>query len=58
MSNDNKHMFTEDYKRLSRELGRKGVKHPGEAALQKMGVERAVKRKFHDDYLDEKARKA
>jgi len=56
MPNDN-HMFTDDYKKLSRELGRKGHKYPGEEALKRMGVERAVKKKYHDEYLDKKARK-
>jgi len=56
MPNDN-HMFTDDYKKLSRELSRKGVRHPGAEALKRMGVEKAVKKKYHDDYLDEKARK-
>ena len=50
-------MFTDDYKKLSRELSRKGVRHPGAEALKRMGVEKAVKKKYHDDYLDEKARK-
>ena len=54
----NNHIYTEDYRKLSRHLSRKGVRHPGEEAMKRMGVERAVKRKYHDDYLDEKARKA
>jgi len=54
---DNNHMMTEDFKRLSRELGRKGHKYPGQEALKRMGVEKAVKRKYHDDYLDEQASK-
>ena len=56
MSNNN-HMMTEDFKRYSRELGRKGHKYPGQEALKRMGVEKAVKRKYHDDYLDEQASK-
>ena len=56
MSNDN-HIYTEDFRRLSRELSKKGVSHPGAEAMKLLGVEKSVKKKYHDDYLDEKARK-
>ena len=56
MSDDN-HIFTEDFKKLSRKLSSQGVKYPGEAAMKKMGIEKAVKKKYHDYYLDKKMRK-
>lgn len=56
MDNDN-HIFTNDFRNLSRELGRRGVRNPGQVALKKMGVEKAVKKKFHDYYLDKQMQK-
>jgi len=53
---DNNHMFTDDFKRLSRDLSRKGVRRPGVVALKKMGIEKAVKRKYHDEYLEKQMR--
>ena len=50
------HMLTEDCKRLARELSHRGHKHPGERAMQLLGEEKAVKRKYHDEYLDLKMR--
>jgi len=56
MTNDN-HIYTADFRKLSRELSRMGVKHPGAEALKLMGVEKAVKKKYHDEYLEKKMRK-
>jgi len=56
MSNNN-HMMTEDFRKLSQELSRKGVKYPGVEAMKRMGVEKAVKKKYHDEYLEEQMRK-
>ena len=56
MTNDN-HMFTEDFKKLSRELSMQGVRQPGVEAMKRMGIEKAVKKKYHDEYLDKKMRK-
>lgn len=56
MPNDN-HIFTNDFRNLSRELSRQGVRHPGVEAMKKMGTEKAVKKKFHDYYLDKKMNK-
>lgn len=53
MSDDN-HIYTQEFRNLSRELSRRGVENPGRAALKKMGVARAVKKRYHDYYLDKK----
>lgn len=55
MSKDD-HIFTDDFKKLSRDLSRRGVRHPGEEAMKKIGIERSVKKKYHDYYLDKKMR--
>lgn len=51
------HIYTSEFIALSRELSRKGVKYPGEVALKRMGVEKAVKKRYHDYYLDKKLEK-
>ena len=56
MSNNN-HMMTEDFRKLSQELSRRGYRYPGEEAMKKMGIEKAVKKKYHDEYLEEQMRK-
>ena len=53
MSDDN-HIFTNDFRKLSRDLSRRGVRNPGQVAMKKMGVEKAVKKRYHDYYLDKK----
>jgi len=55
MSDD--HIYTSDFKKLSRELSRKGIRNPGVEAMKRLGIERSVKRKYHDDYLEKKMRK-
>ena len=56
MTDDN-HIYTQEFRQLSRELSRQGVKYPGVEALKKMGVEKAVKKRYHDEYLEKKVRK-
>jgi hypothetical protein len=53
MASDN-HIFTNDFRNLSRKLSRRGVRNPGQAAMKKIGVEKAVKKRFHDYYLEKK----
>ncbi len=56
MSESENHMFTSEFRRLSRELERKGVPRPGDEAMKRLGVERAVKPRYHDEYLEKKMR--
>ena len=56
MSDDN-HIFTKDFLNLSRRLSRRGVRNPGQAAMKKIGVEKSVKKRFHDYYLDKQMSK-
>ena len=51
------HIYTNDFRSLSRELSRRGVRHPGAEAMKRLGVEKSVKKKYHDEYLGQKARK-
>jgi hypothetical protein len=54
-----KDIHTLDFHNLCHELEKKGV-HPkrvGAEAMKKLGIERSIKKRYHDDYLDEKARK-
>jgi len=51
------HIYTNEFRKLSRELSQKGVKHPGVEAMKKLGVEKSVKKKYHDDYLESMMRK-
>jgi len=56
MSDDN-HIYTREFLELSRDLSRKGHTRPGQEAMKLLGPERAVKKRYHDYYLDKKLQK-
>ena len=48
------HIYTEEMRNLARQLSRKGCTEPGREAIKRLGIERSVKKKFYDYYLDKK----
>jgi hypothetical protein len=51
MKKQNPKVFTSDHLNLSRELSRRGVHNPGERAVKLLGIDKAVKRKYLEEYL-------
>lgn len=53
-----KNIHTSEFHNLCRELEKKGVnpKRVGHEAMRKLGIEKSIKKRYHDDYLDEKAK--
>jgi hypothetical protein len=54
---NNNHIYTQEFINLSRKLSREGFRDPGSEAMKRMGIEKAVKKKYHDEYLENKMRK-
>lgn len=50
------HIYTSEFRTLCRELEKKGCPalHVGREAMKRLGVERAVKKRYHDEYLERK----
>lgn len=53
MSDDN-HIYTGEFRAACRELEKKGIPpaRVGEEALKRLGIEKSVKKRYHDYYLD------
>ncbi|MHC4677035.1 MAG: hypothetical protein ACYTBZ_31530 [Planctomycetota bacterium] len=50
------HIYTSEFRTACRELEKKGYPRPGDEAMKRLGIEKSVKKKFHDYYLDKKLR--